>query len=258
MHLMKRVFFASLVLLLCLKVASYGNGFAKSGKTFTEENKAASEQTVLKQWKAGQKVSLNSAKSFGLEQCFTAEKISDRVFQRMRGKSYPQGCSIPRASLRYVKVLHYTPHGDIQLGELVCHQNISADIVSIFKQLFEARYPIERMTLIDDYDADDERSMTANNTSCFNYRVVAGSKKLSKHSQGRAIDINPLYNPCVRLHTNGTRAVTPKAGKEYANRNKRTPYGINRNDLCYRLFTAHGFIWGGNWRTVKDYQHFEK
>ena len=33
---------------------------------------------------------------------------------------------------------------------------------------------------------------------------------------------------------------------------------IKKGDLCYQLFIEHGFSWGGNWRTTKDYQHFEK
>ncbi|MBR6998888.1 MAG: M15 family metallopeptidase, partial [Prevotella sp.] len=125
-------------------------------------------------------------------------------------------------------------------------------------ELYRHKYPIERMRLIDDYDADDERSMQANNTSCFNFRAIAGSTKLSKHSQGLAIDINPLYNPCVKQRNDGRTVVQPATGRKYANRSKRWPYMIVKDDLCYRLFTEHGFKWGGSWRTLKDYQHFER
>ena len=114
------------------------------------------------------------------------------------------------------------------------------------------------MQLIDDYDGDDERSMQANNTSCFNFRAIAGSTKLSKHSKGLAIDINPLYNPCVKQRKDGRTLVQPSTGRKYANRNKRWPYMIVKDDLCYRLFIEHGFKWGGSWRTTKDYQHFER
>ena len=114
------------------------------------------------------------------------------------------------------------------------------------------------MQLIDDYDADDERSMRANNTSCFNYRPSAGSKKLSKHSRGLAIDINPLYNPCVRRLANGSTSVQPATAGKYTNRSKKQRYMIDKNDLCYRLFVKHGFTWGGSWRSLKDYQHFER
>lgn len=213
---------------------------------------------ALRQWHAGSQVSQQAVQRYGIDRCFVAEAVSDRVMQRMRGKSYAEGCTVARRDLRYVKVLHYTADGKTLLGEIVCHRDISADLVSIFRQLYEARYPIERMVLIDDYDALDEASMTANNTSCFCYRRVAGSKKLSAHSQGRAVDINTLYNPYVRKGRDGRLTVKPKAGRQYANRAKTFDYKITAGDLCCRLFKQHGFKWGGDWRSVKDYQHFEK
>ena len=189
---------------------------------------------------------------------FSADTLSNAVFARMQGKSYPEGCTIKRSDLRYLQVLHYDADGKVHKGELVCNRKIAADLLDIFQKLYEAHYPIERMTLVDDYDANDERSMTANNTSCFCYRVVTGSKHLSKHAQGLAIDINPLQNPCVKTRKDGSAWVQPKAGRKYTNRKNKYPYKLEKGDLCYRLFIEHGFSWGGNWRSTKDYQHFEK
>jgi hypothetical protein len=113
------------------------------------------------------------------------------------------------------------------------------------------------MVLPEEYDADDEKQMRANNTSCFCYRPIAGSSKLSKHSLGLAIDINPLYNPYYKVLKDGTRFVQPATAKIYCNRKATFPYKIDHKDLCYRLFKANGFKWGGDWRSSKDYQHFE-
>lgn len=99
--------------------------------------------------------------------------------------------------------------------------------------------------------------MEANNTSCFNYRVVDGTSSLSRHAYGLAVDINPLYNPYV-TYPNGKRRVSPAASEIYADRSLDFPAKIDKNDLCYQLFTEHGFTWGGNWKTMKDYQHFQK
>lgn len=144
---------------------------------------------------------------------FTTEPISEAVFKRMQGKSYKANCTIPRTELRYIRVLHYGFDGKVKSGELVCHQDIADDLIEIFQELYKAHYPIERIQLIDDYNADDEQSMLHNNTSCFNYRRVAGSKTLSYHSQGKAIDINPLYNPCVKRLRNGSTSISPKTGR---------------------------------------------
>ena len=189
---------------------------------------------------------------------FTAKPISEAVFKRMQGKSYKANCTIPRTELKYIRVLHYGFDGKVKSGELVCHQDIADDLIEIFQELYKAHYPIERIQLIDDYNADDEQSMLHNNTSCFNYRRVAGSKTLSYHSQGKAIDINPLYNPCVKRLRNGSTSVSPKTGRAYSNRSKTFKYKIDHNDLVYKLFKKHGFTWGGDWKSLKDYQHFEK
>ena len=98
--------------------------------------------------------------------------------------------------------------------------------------------------------------MADNNTSCFCFRNVPDTKKLSYHARGLAIDINTRYNPYVR-YVNGKMVVQPKNGKQYADRNKKFSYKIVKGDLCHRLFVQHGFIWGGSWKTLKDYQHFE-
>ncbi len=183
---------------------------------------------------------------------FSVQPLSDSIFQVMKGKSYPEGCTIERSDLRYLTVLHVDAEGRVHRGELVCNKAIADNLLDIFRELYKARYPIERMQLIDNFDADDERSMQANNSSCFCYRVVKGSKHLSKHSQGMAIDINPLYNPCVK-----GEHVQPATARRYANRSRKFSYKIERGDLLWQLFTQHGFRWGGAWRSLKDWQHFE-
>ena len=171
-----------------------------------------------------------------------------------------QGAAAQPAGVRIdtLQVRHVDGNGQSHEGVIICNHAIAADLRDIFAELYRQRYPIERVHPISDYGDDDERSMQANNTSCYCYRPIAGSTKLSKHAQGLAIDINPLYNPCVRRRKDGTLLVQPATGRPYVNRQKSFPYKITSQDLCYRLFRQHGFRWGGNWRTLKDYQHFEK
>lgn len=188
---------------------------------------------------------------------FRCEGVSDAVFARIQGKSFKDDCTTPRDDLRYLRVLHYNKVGEVLEGELVCHKSIADDLLSIFHELYKARYPIERMVLIDEYDADDEASMRANNSSAFNFRFISGTRRLSRHAQGMAIDINPLYNPYIRQR-NGRTLVSPSGAEAYTDRTKDFPYKIVKGDLCYRLFKKYGFTWGGDWKNSKDYQHFEK
>lgn len=188
---------------------------------------------------------------------FCQTEIPDSVWQMMQGKTFRENPYIGRADLRYVRVLHVDKDGHTHRGEMVVNKKIADDVVDIFRQLYEARYPIERMVLPDVYDADDERQMRANNTSAFCYRNVAGTSKLSKHSRGLAIDVNTLYNPYCKVKQNGQRIIQPSNAARYLKRDKKFPYKIMKGDLCYKLFTERGFEWGGEWKTVKDYQHFE-
>jgi len=195
----------------------------------------------------------------GMEaQVFSVQPIPDSVFLRMKGRSWPEGCTVRRADLRYLRLSHFDAEKKEHVGEMVCNKAIANDLLEIFKELYRHKYPIQRIRLIDDYEAEDERSMRDNNTSCFCYRTVSGTTKLSKHATGMAVDINTLYNPYVRTGKDGRRIVEPATATEYVDRRKSFPYKIVKGDLLYRLFLQHGFTWGGSWRTMKDWQHFEK
>lgn len=190
------------------------------------------------------------------ENDFYIAMISDEIFARMKGKSYKDDCNVPIEDLRYIHILHKDLEGNTLEGEMVCHEVIAEDLLEIFEELYLNNYPIERVELVDNYDADDETSMTANNSSCFNYRCISHTTKISKHGLGIAVDINPLYNPYTKI-VDGTRTIEPAAGAPYLDREADFPYKIDENDLCYKLFIEHGFQWGGSWTNSKDYQHFE-
>ncbi len=191
-------------------------------------------------------------------QVFSVQPIPDSVFQRMQGRSWPEGCTVRRADLRYLRLSHVDADKKEHVGEMVCNKAIANDLLEIFRELYRQKYPIQYIRLIDDYEADDERAMRDNNTSSFCYRKISGSTKLSKHAMGMAVDINTLYNPYVRTGKDGRRIVEPATAVKYVDRRKSFPYKIVKGDLLYRLFLQHGFKWGGSWRTVKDWQHFEK
>ena len=191
-------------------------------------------------------------------QIFTSQAIPDSVWQTMQGKTWHDNPYIRRSDLRYLRISHYDLEGRVHVGEMICNKLIADKLLAIFRELYAAHYPIQRMRLPDNYDADDERQMRDNNTSCFNYRNVSGSRNLSKHARGLAIDINTLYNPYIRYSKkDGSRIVEPATAVKYCDRKANFPYKITTSDLCYKLFVKYGFTWGGAWRTMKDYQHFE-
>lgn len=206
---------------------------------------------------AGDELDADTVEKAGLDRFFTQVSAS-KVYKRMSGKSYPSDCTVPIGDLRYLRVLHYDFRGQIRVGELVCHKSISTDVLSIFKELYKNKYPIAKMTLVDDYNGDDEASANANNTSAFNYRTVPGSNSMSLHAYGYAIDINPLYNPYIMRKQDGTVVCSPSKGENYMDRTRSFAHKMDQNDLCVKLFTDAGFTWGGTWVNEPDYMHFSR
>lgn len=183
--------------------------------------------------------------------------IPDTIFALMQGKSFKEDCTVPRSDLRYLLCLHRDINGRALVGEMVVNKKISSTVLNILHQLYKANYPIERMRLVDYWDADDEKTMRDNNSSSFNFRFISHTTTVSKHGRGVAIDINTLYNPYHKILDDGTEVIEPATGAPYLDRSKSFPYKIEKGDLCYKLFTENGFEWGGDWTTRKDYQHFE-
>lgn len=176
------------------------------------------------------------------------------IQQRMQNNSWYQGCPVSLQQLAYVTVPYWGFDHQPHRGALIVNNKIAHEIVDIFQEMYAAKFLIEKVRPIYFYGGDDNRSMADNNTSAFNCRLMAdSSQRLSLHSYGVAIDVNPLINPYVRQNR-----VLPPHGKNYLNRNKNAPGMINRNSVIYQAFMRHGWSWGGNWRYTKDYAHFEK
>lgn len=188
---------------------------------------------------------------------FYISEIPDDIFAKMQGKSYKEDCTVPREDLRYVHVRHMGFDGEAKDGELVVNKAIADDVLAIFEELYKADYPIEKVRLVDEYDAADEASMSDNNSSAFNFRFISHTTRISRHGLGMAVDINTRYNPYVKT-VDGKLSIEPANGADYVDRSKDFPHKIDHEDLCYKLFKEHGFTWGGDWTHSKDYQHFER
>lgn len=184
---------------------------------------------------------------------FEKSKIDEITYKRMRGGSWKDNDVISLEDLRYLKMSYWGFDQKEHIGEMVVHKEVADEVLEIFEIVYEGKYPIEEMMLIDEYDANDDQSMEANNSSSFCFRQITGGKSLSKHSYGIAIDINPIMNPYV--HGN---YIAPASGEDYVDRANKRIGMIYKDDLLYRAFIERGWTWGGDWNTPKDYQHFEK
>lgn len=185
---------------------------------------------------------------------FSAEilPVDEEIAARMP-YSWHEGCPVGLGDLRLLRIPYYDMSGTVRTGELVVNADVAEGVVIVFEALFDAQFPIERMELVDVYGGDDLASMQADNTSAFNCRFVEGTNHWSEHAFGRAIDINPLINPWVRGAT-----VSPAEGAPYVDRSLDVPGMIHDGDVVVTAFAGIGWVWGGTWRSSKDYQHFSQ
>jgi hypothetical protein len=169
------------------------------------------------------------------------------------GSSYRPGCPVGPASLRLVRVTHVGFDGRGRDGEVVVSAGVADAVVRVFSRLYDARFPVERLTTVDAYGGSDDASMAANNTSGFNCRRITGGTAWSQHSDGEAVDVNPVQNPYVRGTT-----VLPPAGRGHVDRSAPGLGRVRAGDAAVRAFAAEGWGWGGAWTSAKDYQHFSR
>ena len=173
----------------------------------------------------------------------------------INGNTWKKNCPVNLKDLRYLKIEYLGFDNKSHIGELIVHKNVAKEVSKIFKKLKAIKYPIYQMKLASYYKGNDKISMKNNNTSAFNCRLMTGSKiKWSKHSYGKAIDINPIQNPYIKKNK-----VLPKEGTKYINLNRKhfTSQSndkaiIIKNDKIIKIFKNYGWIWGGNWTNLKD------
>lgn len=186
--------------------------------------------------------------------------ITPYIKQRMiQGNSWKKGCPVPLKDLRYLRVKHIDFKGKEMMGEIIVHKDVAREVTEIFEKLYSMDYPIKKMKLVSDYKGNDWQSIESDNTSAFNCRNATGSRQWSKHSYGKAIDINPIENPYISRKG----YISHKASLLYKKRVHQKPTYADKailleKDQAVQIFNKHGWEWGGNWSGVKDYQHFSK
>lgn len=181
--------------------------------------------------------------------------ISASLQKRMLLYSWRPGCPVPIKDLVSLKVSYWGFDDRVHQGTLILHKTLAPEVSNIFKEIYEQRFPIEKIKPIEEYRGNDSNSMSDDNSSAFNCRAMSDfPNQYSIHSYGRAIDINPLINPYIN---NGV--VDPPEGARYIDRSVFHKGKITSNSAICKIFTKYGWVWGGSWSDkLQDYQHFEK
>ncbi len=153
-------------------------------------------------------------------------------------------------SLILLDVEYYSFDNKLHKGQLVINKYVRDDITAIFQLMKDIKFPVNKVVPIVKYNWSDDASMSDNNTSAFCYRFVAGTERLSNHSFGRAIDINPYLNPVIyesgKISPDGAKYEPKKPGTFY------------EDHPIVKEFKKRGWRWGGDFKSFKDYHHFDK
>lgn len=177
--------------------------------------------------------------------------VTAEILERM-GETYQDGCPVAPGDLRYVQVAFRGFDGEPHTGELVVAATEAEGIVSVFRTLFRIDFPIEEMRLIATADLEAPATGDGNNTAAFICRPTRGQTSLlSAHAYGLAIDVNPFHNPYLK-----DDVVLPERASSYLDRSRVRPGMIRSDDRVVRAFDRIGWSWGGDFTTLKDFQHF--
>ena len=187
----------------------------------------------------------------------TVSRIPPDLEAEMRGMTWRPGCPANLTDLRLLTLRYWGFDGVVHDGPMVVNERVAADVVWVFRQLFDARFPIKRMHLSRRYrpnhdDPNDRRDYTAS----FNCRSVITPRgplgTWSQHSYGWAIDINPIENPYV----GADGYVRNRNARPFRDRSLDLRGMIHPEDVVVRSFAAIGWGWGGSWSSGPDYMHF--
>jgi hypothetical protein len=167
------------------------------------------------------------------------------------GATWNPACPVPLADLRYVTVSFQGFDGRPHTGELVVHQRVADQLVSVFARLHQASFPIEEMRLVTTADLGAPPTGDGNNTAAFVCRKARKQTRWSAHAYGLAVDLNPFQNPYRRGDL-----VLPELASAYLDRDRVRPGMIRPGDVVTKAFATIGWTWGGTWRSPTDSMHF--
>jgi hypothetical protein len=178
------------------------------------------------------------------------DPVTADIRQRM-GSSWSPGCPVPLEELRYLTLTFWGFDDRAHTGELVVHVAMAEEVVEVFRELFDAQFPIEEMRLVTTTDLQAAPTGDGNNTAAFVCRTARGSTRYSEHAYGLAVDVNPFQNPYIRGET-----VLPELARSYTDRTVLRPGMLVEGSPAVTAFTRRGWEWGGAWRSVRDPMHF--
>ena len=184
---------------------------------------------------------------------FASKVVSPAPARVVRRSTWKPGCPVAATDLAWVRVAFWGFDGQRHTGELLVNRTVAADVVEVFGALYRVRFPQEQVGITRDYDPDAPSTGDGNGTSAFVCRPSTGATYFSQHAYGLALDLNSFQNPYAKADV-----VLPELASAYLDRSRSAPGTLSGSDPVVGAFAAIGWEWGGDWRSLKDYQHFSQ
>jgi hypothetical protein len=182
-----------------------------------------------------------------------ASRVEQAPAEVIDRSTWKPACPVRADQLDWVRVSYRGFDGERHSGEMLAHEEVSADLVRVFRALWRARFPIEEMRITESRELDLKPTGDGNNTAVFVCRPNADGSGFSEHARGLAIDVNPFQNPYRR-----GEVVIPELASAYLDRDWRRPGMIRGDGPVVDAFDAIGWGWGGQYRNLTDLHHFSR
>ncbi len=172
----------------------------------------------------------------------------DEVVDR---STWEPGCPVPRDGLAWLRLTFWGFDARRHTGELLVNAAAAEDLDLVFRRLWEARFPLEQVLIVRSIDEEAPPTGDGNGTGSFVCRATTGGTSFSQHAYGLAVDVNTFQNPYAK-----DGLVLPERASSYLARDRVRPGMVTAGGPVVAAFREIGWSWGGDWTTLKDYQHF--
>jgi hypothetical protein len=231
-----------------VRVASAASHAKTGAFTLRLRHKEAKVGTVRYRVVTESSVGTRKSEKFTLERLGWRAKITPTKKSEVT-HTYRKGCSVGPGKLSTITMTYRGYDGLLHTGVLIVHKDVAKKVRDAFKEAFEGGFRVYRMDNPDLWKGNDIKIMKANNTSAYNCRKVTGNpSKVSPHSFGRSIDVNPAQNPYL---VGGTWYPSATYGKD-------RPEGVTgmlyKDGPMVKALEKRGFRWYSGW----DWHHFQK
>lgn len=155
----------------------------------------------------------------------------ERIAWLYDGNGLPTSEAENNKYLETFPVEYLDSNGNRQTMNITMHRKLKTEVQAIFKEMADAGFKV-----------------IGGNISYRQWGSDAGFQgrfPQSAHTYGHAFDVNPNENYCI--YGNGT-----VVGSYY--RPGSDPYSVT--EPIINIWKQHGFYWGGDWTSPKDYMHF--